>query len=106
MEVQFAQIPGMEFIMQPKRFDAGFCRGRCPPRFHPAHHHALIQGLLRRREGQHGAQGHGEGVRVPRPCCAPSRLQPLDVLYVDEDNPTKLKLAEWSEMKVLKCACA
>lgn len=114
--MEFAQIPDMQFIMQPKVFDAGLCRGRCPPRYHPAHHHSLIQGLLRRREqreqrdAEHPVKQHTggphRGPRVPRPCCAPAKLQPLDVLIVDEDNPDKLKLAEWSEMKVLTCACA
>lgn len=112
MQVEFAQIPSMEFVMQPKEFDAGLCRGRCPPRYHPAHHHALIQGLLRRRE-QLGHRGQRDGPRgpagtprVPRPCCAPARLKPLDVLFVDEDDPTRLKLSEWSDMTVVTCSCA
>ncbi|KAJ1526006.1 hypothetical protein ONE63_009182 [Megalurothrips usitatus] len=106
LDVVFAQIPDMEFIVQPKSFDAGMCRGRCPPRYHPAHHHSLLQGLLRRREQRGPRDQHDKQPRVPRPCCAPERLQPLDVLFVDEDNPTKLKLSEWSEMRVVSCSCA
>ncbi|XP_034240187.1 growth/differentiation factor 10 [Thrips palmi] len=115
LQVEFSQIPDMQFIIEPKGFDAGLCRGRCPPRYHPAHHHSLIQGLLRHREqreqrdAEHTKRGphRGQGAHsVPRPCCAPAKLQPLDVLIVDEDNPTKLKVKEWSEMKVVSCACA
>ncbi|KAK3914663.1 Bone morphogenetic protein 3 [Frankliniella fusca] len=115
LQVDLRQIPGMEFILQPGSFDAGVCRGRCPPRYHPANHHSLIQGLLRRREQrearQHDGQGqaqHGDkrAPRVPRPCCAPARLEPLEILRVDENDPTKLKRAPMSAMRVVSCSCA
>ncbi|KAM7341363.1 TGF-beta domain-containing family member maverick isoform 2-T2 [Cochliomyia hominivorax] len=96
MEVTFKEIKGFEFIIQPKVFDAGYCHGRCPPRYNPAHHHALLQSLIWK-------QNHH---KAPRPCCAPSKLVELEVLHVDEKDSEKLKISTWSDMKVVECACS
>ncbi|XP_058830400.1 uncharacterized protein LOC131689369 [Topomyia yanbarensis] len=94
--VDFRDIEGFDFIIQPKIFDAGFCRGRCPLKFNPASHHALLQSLLH------------EHVKydVPKPCCAPSRLDHIDVLHADPKNPQRLKVSTWSNMRVTECACS
>ncbi|XP_034475387.1 putative uncharacterized protein DDB_G0286901 [Drosophila innubila] len=96
LDVAFKDIEGFEFILQPKTFDAGFCKGRCPPRHNPAHHHALLQSLI-------WQQDHN---RVPRPCCAPSKLTEVEILHVDEEHSDKLKISTWSNMQVLECACS
>ncbi|XP_064537677.1 uncharacterized protein mav [Drosophila montana] len=96
LDVAFKDIKGFEFIIQPKVFDAGYCRGRCPPRHNPAHHHALLQSLI-------WQQDHN---RAPRPCCAPSKLTELEILHVDEEHSDKLKISTWSDMQVLECACS
>ncbi|EDV90936.1 GH23994 [Drosophila grimshawi] len=89
-------IKGFEFIIHPKTFDAGYCRGRCPPRHNPAHHHALLQSLM-------WQQDHNS---VPRPCCAPSKLTELEILHFDEEHTDKLKISTWSDMQVVECACS
>ncbi|XP_034112147.1 LOW QUALITY PROTEIN: uncharacterized protein LOC117573223 [Drosophila albomicans] len=81
LDVDFKNIKGFEFIIQPKTFDAGYCKGRCPPRHNPAHHHALLQSLI-------WQQDHN---RVPRPCCVPSKLTEIEILHVDEEHSDKLK---------------
>ncbi|KAH8272491.1 hypothetical protein KR044_009479, partial [Drosophila immigrans] len=96
LDVDFKNIKGFEFIIQPKTFDAGYCKGRCPPRHNPAHHHALLQSLM-------WQQDHN---RVPRPCCVPSKLTEIEILHVDEDHSDKLKISTWSNMQVLECACS
>ncbi|XP_015513503.2 bone morphogenetic protein 4 [Neodiprion lecontei] len=96
MIVTFKDIRGFEFIIQPKTFDAGYCKGRCPPRYNPAHHHALIQSLIWKEDRK----------KAPRPCCAPSKLTELEILYYNENDPTKLKITNWKNMKVLECACS
>lgn len=96
MEVTFKEIKGFEFIIQPKVFDAGYCHGRCPPRYNPANHHAMLQSLIWK-------QNHK---KAPRPCCAPSKLVELEVLHVDEKDSEKLKISTWSDMKVVECACS
>lgn len=128
MRVVFADIPGFDFIVEPKLFDAGLCRGRCPAKYNPATRHAFIQSLLwkkynnnNRREGQ-AAGGHGRSRRKvrhegaaattkapqppPKPCCAPSKLDQLQIIHVDETDPNSLKVTTWKEMAVVECACS
>lgn len=96
LTVVFKDLKGFEFIIQPKTFDAGYCKGRCPPRYNPAHHHALLQSLIWQEDRK----------KVPKPCCAPSKLAQLEILYFDEDDSTKLKISNWKNMIVLECACS
>ncbi|XP_063986748.1 protein dbl-1 [Diachasmimorpha longicaudata] len=96
MTVIFKDLKGFDFIVQPKTFDAGYCKGRCPPRYNPAHHHALLQSLIWKEDRR----------KAPRPCCAPSKLAELEILYFDENDPTKLKVSSWKNMRVLECACS
>lgn len=96
LDVVFKNIKGFEFILQPKVFDAGYCHGRCPPRHNPAHHHALLQSLI----------WQDDHTRAPRPCCAPSKLDILEILHVDEENNDKLKISTWTDMQVVECACS
>lgn len=96
LDVTFKDIKGFEFIIQPKTFDAGYCKGRCPPRHNPAHHHALLQSLIWQQDRN----------RVPRPCCAPSKLTEIEILHVDEEHSDKLKISTWSNMQVMECACS
>lgn len=96
MEVVFKDLEGFGFILQPKRFDAGYCKGRCPPRYNPAHHHALLQSLIWKKDRE----------RAPRPCCAPNKLTELEILHVDDEDHTKLKVSNWKNIRVLECACS
>ncbi|KAH8252417.1 hypothetical protein KR038_010262, partial [Drosophila bunnanda] len=96
LDVAFKDIKGFEFILQPKVFDAGYCHGRCPPRHNPAHHHALLQSLIWQEDHS----------RAPRPCCAPSKLEMLEILHIDENHSDKLKISTWSDMQILECACS
>lgn len=135
MRVVFAEIPGFDFIVEPKWFDAGLCRGRCPAKYNPATRHAFIQSLLwkqhnnnnnrggggrggggeqertqgrSRRKVRHG--GNSSGAKTlqppPKPCCAPSKLDRLQIIHVDEMNPSSLKVTTWKEMAVVECACS
>lgn len=96
MHVNFTEIRGYEFIIQPKYIDAGYCQGRCPPRYLPSNHHAILQSLIW-KENKH---------KVPKLTCAPSKLSDLDVLHLDEHDDTKLKISTWTNMIVLDCACS
>lgn len=96
LDVVFQDVRGFEFIMQPLHFDAGYCRGKCPPRYNPAHQHAVLQSMLWLQDPQ----------RVGRPCCAPSRLEELEVLHMDEEDATKMRVSTWTDMRVLECACS
>lgn len=96
LTVMFKDLKGFEFIVYPKDFDAGYCKGRCPPRYNPAHHHALLQSLLWKEDRK----------RVPKPCCAPSKLEQLTIVYFDENDTTQLKVSYWKNIQVLECACS
>lgn len=96
MVVVFRDLKSLDFIIQPKSFDAGLCRGKCPFNYNVASNHAYLQGMIWRQDRK----------KVPRPCCAPKKLQDLQVLHIDEQDPTKLKVSTWSEMRVLECACS
>ncbi|KAL0131738.1 hypothetical protein PUN28_002944 [Cardiocondyla obscurior] len=96
LTVMFKDLKGFEFIVYPKGFDAGYCKGRCPPRYNPAHHHALLQSLLWKEDRK----------RVPKPCCAPSKLDQLMIVYFDETDSTQLKVSYWKNIQVLECACS
>lgn len=87
---------GFNFIIQPKRFDAGICKGRCPPYYNAAHNHAVLQGIMWKKNK----------TATPRVCCAPSKLANLEVLTVDEEDPTKLAVRDLTNMIVLECACS
>lgn len=96
MVVVFRDLKALDFIIQPKSFDAGHCRGKCPFNYNVASNHAYLQGMIWRQDRK----------KVPRPCCAPKKLEDLQVLHIDEQDPTKLKVSTWSEMRVLECACS
>lgn len=96
LTVMFKDLKGFDFIVYPKTFDAGYCKGRCPPRYNPAHHHALLQSLLWKEDRK----------KVPKPCCAPSKLDQLMIVYFDENNATQLKVSYWKNIQVLECACS
>ncbi|XP_032663726.1 uncharacterized protein LOC116840731 [Odontomachus brunneus] len=96
MTVMFKDLKGFDFIVYPKSFDAGYCKGRCPPLYNPAHHHALLQSLLWKEDRK----------KVPKPCCAPSKLNQLMVVYFDEKKPTELQVSYWHNITVEECACS
>ena len=43
--------------------------------------------------------------RVPKPCCVGTKFRPLDILHVDDTNPTKLKVTRWKNVIVTECGC-
>lgn len=96
MEVVFKDLEGFGFVLEPKSFDAGYCKGRCPPRYNPAHRHALLQSLIWKQNRD----------RAPRPCCAPNKLTDLEILHLDEEDNSKLKVSKWKDIGVLECACS
>ena len=87
------------FIFQPRIFDAHLCRGRCPPRFNMANDHAMLQSIMHLKTRH---QIHG---KIPKPCCVGRKFRPLDILHVDDLDPTKLKVTRWKDVIVTECGC-
>ncbi len=95
LTVDFTQLRGFEFIVEPSRLDVFVCAGRCPQRFDPATGHALLQSIVR-------AQSPAS---VPRPCCAPSRLSSHPILHVAPDGK-HLEVSHWKNVVAQECKCS
>lgn len=94
--VSFRDLNWQEWIIAPNGFAAYFCHGECifPLNSHlNATNHALIQTLV------HLIQPHS----VPKPCCAPTKLLPISVLYHIDDTNAILK--KYKDMVVKSCGC-
>jgi integrin beta 8 len=102
MKVNIRKLEGFSFIFQPEEFDASHCRGRCPPRYHPLNDHSLLQSLLPLQSSR-DSSGRPS---IRRPCCAPSKYSNIDILHLDQNDPTRLKVTNWRDIIVAGCACA
>ncbi|CAH1158682.1 unnamed protein product [Phyllotreta striolata] len=107
MKVTFSKLdfPEMNFIVEPKVYEAGYCHGLCPPNYNHATNHSRIQSLIHQMERRNSSRTSKRSI-VPKACCAPSKLGPLEILLVDKDDPSKLMLEKWDNMKVIECACS
>nr|XP_023016729.1 bone morphogenetic protein 4 [Leptinotarsa decemlineata] len=105
MKVNFTKLdfPEMNFILQPKTYEAGYCHGLCPPDFNHATNHSRIQSLMRQMEHKSTSR---RPKKIPKACCAPSKLGSLDILLINKDNPSKLMVEKWDNMVVEECACS
>ncbi|XP_050067296.1 protein 60A-like [Anopheles maculipalpis] len=94
--VSFRDLNWQDWIIAPDGFGAFFCFGECnfPLNSHMnATNHALIQTLVHLMHP----------TRVPKPCCAPTKLNPISVLYhIDDAN---INLKKYKNMVVKSCGC-
>ncbi|XP_031632690.1 protein 60A-like [Contarinia nasturtii] len=94
--ISFKQLSWDDWIFAPAGYGAYYCAGTCN---FPFQHdtevtiHAIVQ------EVAHLLQDH----RIPKPCCAPSKLQPLSLLYMQ--NETSASIKKHKGMIATKCAC-
>ena len=93
--VDFSDVGWNDWIVAPPGYQAFYCHGECP--FPLADHlnstnHAIVQTLV-------NSVDH----RVPRPCCVPTQLSPISMLYLDETE--KVVLKNYQEMVVEGCGC-
>ncbi|XP_058812306.1 protein 60A [Topomyia yanbarensis] len=94
--VSFRDLHWQDWIIAPDGFGAFFCHGECSFPLNAqmnATNHALIQSLV---------HSISPG-RVPKPCCAPTKLNPISVLYhIDDAN---INLKKYKNMVVKSCGC-
>lgn len=93
--VDFNDVGWHKWIIAPSGYDAYFCLGEC--RFPLADHmnsssHAMVQTLVNSVNGA-----------VPRPCCVPTSLSPIALLYLDPQDRVVLK--NYEDMVVEGCGC-
>lgn len=95
LNVSIADLGWDDWIVEPKTFQAYFCRGQCyfrHGRF--ASSHAALQSKMSRLLGPKV---------VPRPCCSPKKFKPLPVMYRDRQGNTHF--GRIPKMIVKECAC-
>lgn len=94
--VDFSEVGWNDWIVAPPGYEAFYCAGDCP--FPMSDHfnatnHAIVQTLV------HSMYPNS----LPRACCVPTALEPISMLYVDEEN--KVVLKNYQDMSVLQCGC-
>lgn len=93
--VNFKELKWNDWIIAPDGFEASYCTGKCPFPLPPSlnsTNHAIVQYLA-----------HLMNNKIPAPCCAPTKLQPISVLYYDDYSNVVLKT--YRNMIVQSCGC-
>lgn len=92
----FQAVGWMDWILAPPGFQAYFCNGECKYPM-PEHlnytNHATIQALV----------NSVNPTVVPTPCCVPTELSPITLLYYDVNG--KVVLTNYHDMVVEGCGC-
>ncbi|XP_062986424.1 bone morphogenetic protein 6 [Elgaria multicarinata webbii] len=94
--VSFQDLGWQDWIIAPKGYSANYCEGECsfPLNAHMnATNHAIVQTLVHLMNPEN----------VPKPCCAPTKLQAISVLYFDDNSNVILK--KYRNMVVRACGC-
>nr|XP_016850649.1 PREDICTED: bone morphogenetic protein 6 [Anolis carolinensis] len=82
--VSFQDLGWQDWIIAPKGYAANYCDGECsfPLNAHMnATNHAIVQTLVHLMNPEN----------VPKPCCAPTKLNAISVLYFDDNSNVILK---------------
>lgn len=94
--VSFKDLGWQDWIIAPDGYAAFFCGGECSFPLSPqmnATNHAIVQTLFHLMKPN----------VVPKPCCAPSKLSAIMVLYFDDNSNVILK--KYKNMVVKTCGC-
>nr|XP_034980585.1 bone morphogenetic protein 6 [Zootoca vivipara] len=94
--VSFQDLGWQDWIIAPKGYPANYCDGECsfPLNAHMnATNHAIVQTLVHLMNPEN----------VPKPCCAPTKLNAISVLYFDDNSNVILK--KYRNMVVRACGC-
>ncbi|ELU12862.1 hypothetical protein CAPTEDRAFT_173895 [Capitella teleta] len=96
LSVHFEDVGWNDWIVAPPGYEAYYCQGECPSHLSDhlnATNHAIVQTLVNSVDSQ----------AVPKPCCVPTDLLPISMLYVDEYGEVTLK--SYQDMVVIACGC-
>jgi bone morphogenetic protein 5 len=96
LRVSFRDLNWQDWIIAPDGYQAFYCHGECsfPLNSHMnATNHAIVQTLVHLMSPDN----------VPKPCCAPTKLSGISVLYLDESSNVVLK--KYRNMVVKTCGC-
>ena len=94
--VDFDEVGWNDWIVAPAGYQAFYCAGECPyymPDYMNATNHAVVQALV-----------HSVNPSLaPRPCCVPTEMRPISMLYIDGDD--KVVIKNYQNMVVVACGC-
>ena len=94
-KVDFDLIGWGPWIVHPKKFNARVCFGQCPApithEYTPTNH-AMLQTLMRMKRP----------LSAPEPCCVPTKLRPLSMLYYEYDD---IVVRHHQDMIAAECGC-
>ncbi|KAM9311871.1 bone morphogenetic protein 7-like [Gastrophryne carolinensis] len=94
--VSFRDLGWQDWIIAPEGYAAYYCDGECAfplNSYMNATNHAIVQTLVHFINPE----------TVPKPCCAPTELQGISVLYFDDSSNVILK--KYRNMVVRSCGC-
>jgi len=94
--VSFKELGWQNWIIAPDGYSAFYCKGECSFPLNAqmnATNHAIVQTLVNLMKPQ----------IVPKPCCAPTKLSSISVLYFDDNSNVILK--KYKNMVVKACGC-
>jgi len=94
--VDFGEVGWNDWIVAPAGYQAFYCGGECPyymPDYLNATNHAVVQALV----------NSINPLSVPRPCCVPTKMRPISMLYIDGDD--KVVIKNYQNMVVEACGC-
>lgn len=94
--VDFEKVGWNDWIVAPPGYDAFFCTGDCPSPLGDhlnTTNHAIVQSLVNSVYPLH----------IPKPCCVPTKLTAMSLLYLDDNNKAVLKT--YNDMVVEGCGC-
>ncbi|KAG5860816.1 hypothetical protein JTB14_038117 [Gonioctena quinquepunctata] len=99
--ISFVEIGWDDWIIQPKGYNAHFCRGSCMTAssitLSATQHNSMLQKVMYSETRRHGARPE------LTPCCAATQFQPLQLVYMDSNKTVTTKLL--SNMIVETCGC-
>ncbi|KAJ7999010.1 hypothetical protein DPEC_G00210950 [Dallia pectoralis] len=94
--VSFRDLGWQDWIIAPEGYAAFYCQGECAfplNSYMNATNHAIVQTLVHFINPE----------TVPKPCCAPTQLHGISVLYFDDSSNVILK--KYRNMVVRACGC-
>lgn len=96
LHVSFRKLRWQDWVMAPAGYSAFYCHGECSFPLNSnmnATNHAIVQTLVHLMNPK----------TVPKPCCAPTKLSAISVLFFDDSNEVRLK--KYNSMVVKACGC-
>ena len=95
--VDFHELRWENWIIAPDGYESYYCAGECHYVLNPSNanstNHAIVQSLVNLLNAD----------SAPPPCCAPTKLKAISVLYYDEKKNVVLK--KFQDMVVKSCGC-